>query len=368
MPKKTETRVVLTGGHAASTAIATVEEILKRKNGWELFWIGPKRAIEGKAVSTFASQVLPDYGVYYHPIVAGRLQRKWSRYTLMALAKVPIGFFHAIFLLLKIRPNIVVSFGGYAAFPVVVIAWLFRIPVVIHTQTVAIGLANKFSSFFAKYITIARNESAGELPASKVVLVGNPVMSAILKVPVKKKMSEPPVLYITGGSTGSQNINRVVEYSLPFLLDKFKVIHQTGDLDFERFSELKKTLDPKARAQYEIFSFSDHIWDIFEKADIIVSRAGANTISEILITGRPAILIPHPFVNLNEQNRNADLIKSTGQFLVLSQIELTSTKFITAVERVQNDWHKMANAESPLRDLDSGAAERLVDLLTKCVN
>lgn len=355
---------MLTGGHAATTAVSVVEEITKRNKNWKLYWIGPKKAIEGKGSLTSAFKILPDYGVYYRPIFTGRLQRKWTGYTIPSLFKVPVGFIHALILLIKIRPNVVVSFGGYAAFPVVVMAWVTRVPVIVHSQTVALGLANRLSIFFASEIAIARAETEISLPKSKTTLVGNPVMADITKIKVKKTLSPVPVIYITGGSAGSQNINRVVDRCLEKLLKKYHVLHQTGDLDIEHFQNRKRYMAGTLANKYEVFSYTDRVWCMYEKADVVVSRAGANTISEILLTGRPAILIPHPWVVMDEQVKNARLVEKTGLFEILIQDDLTPEALIESLDRVIKNWGTMVRgAKNEFADLDRGASKKFVDIL-----
>jgi UDP-N-acetylglucosamine--N-acetylmuramyl-(pentapeptide) pyrophosphoryl-undecaprenol N-acetylglucosamine transferase len=158
-------KIVLTGGHAASTAVAVVEALQKDpKINWQIYWIGAASAMEGRRVPTLGMKVLPNLGVEVFTIKAGRLQRKFSRQTIPALARIPLGFLGALYLLLKLRPDVTFSFGGFAAFPVVLASWLLRIPVLIHEQTVAVGLANKISAPFAKQIAIARKESEQFFP------------------------------------------------------------------------------------------------------------------------------------------------------------------------------------------------------------
>lgn len=363
-------RIVLTGGHAGTTAFATVEEIVKRKKNWELFWIGPKSAVEGKSVATSASVILPEYGVYHHPIIAGRLTNKWTRWTIPSLVKIPIGFIHALILLIGIKPKVILSFGGYAAFPIVVTGWLLGIPVIIHAQTVVVGLANRLSVFFARKIAVARVESRELLPPNKVVLTGNPVMSAIIKVGPKAKMGNPPTIYITGGSTGAQRVNTVVEDILPSLLGDFKVIHQTGELDFDHFLKLKENLAPNLRQKYEVKGFFDprEIWKIYDKADMLISRGGANTISEILITARPAVIIPIPWVTYDEQTKNARSAEQAGIALVLTEDKLTPRSLLDAVYKLKTDWTEMiVKSDTHLTQLDSSAAAKLTDLVEEVV-
>lgn len=372
MPKKIEKerplRVVLTGGHAATTAIATVQEIQKRNLPWELYWIGPKHAIEGKKTLTSAYKNLPRFGVYYLALTTGRLQRRWSRYTLPSLFKIPVGFLHSFYLLLKVRPHLVVSYGGYAAFPVVVVAWAFRIPVVVHSQTVAIGISNKMSTLFAKYLALARMpEGLGNL-SKKSRLVGNPVMTEILNIREKSEMPKTPTVLITGGSTGSQSINNALLEVLPTMLENFNVIHQTGDLDYQKFESLKATLPTSLAAKYEVFAFSDKLSQFFEKSDIVVSRAGANTISEILLIRRPAILVPHPWVNLDEQNKNAKLVSGISRIQVLPQEKLSGKTLLDFVgSAIKNFKNTKGGLETEFEKLDRTASQTFVDLLASCV-
>ena len=165
MPKASNHKILLTGGHAATTAIATVEEILKRKRHvWDIYWVGSGKAIEGSKIPTLESISLPKLGVKVRSIITGRLQRKFTIWTIPSLIKMPIGFIHAFLIINKIKPNIVISFGGYAALPIVVIGKVMKIPIVLHEQTMTVGKANKISAFFADRIALARGESMNYLP------------------------------------------------------------------------------------------------------------------------------------------------------------------------------------------------------------
>lgn len=359
-------RIVLTGGHAATTALAVIEEIHKEHKNWDIYWIGPKRAMEGKEIETSAARVLPNMGVHYYPIVAGRLQMKWTLYTIPSLVRVPIGFLQSLHLLIKIKPNVIISFGGYAAFPVVFIGWVLRIPVIIHAQTVVVGLSNRLSFPFAKKIAIARKESLSFIPSPKVIVTGNPVMSSVKSVGIKKEKGNPPTLYITGGSTGSQVINSTVDKILEKLLVDFYIIHQTGELDFDSFVKRKETLPQNLSMRYEVVDFIEpnDIWKIYKKADILISRAGANTISEILITGRPSILIPHPKVTFDEQNKNANLAQKSGLVVVLKQDNLTKGALLEAIYYVSKNWNRMvADYDKTYSKLDAAASMKLVSLI-----
>lgn len=117
--KEKARKIVLTGGHAATTAVATVEEILRRRENWGLYWLGAKNAIEGKDVPTLDVEIFPKLSVSFNPIYAGRIQRKFSIWTIPSLLKIPVGFIQSLFLLKKIKPDLILSFGGFVSFPVV---------------------------------------------------------------------------------------------------------------------------------------------------------------------------------------------------------------------------------------------------------
>ena len=182
-------KVVMTGGHAATTAIAVVEEIKAKRLDWGLTWIGVKKAIEGKTVQTLESEALPKLGVKFITIITGRAQRRFTIHTIPSLLKIPAGFVQSFYHLVKIKPNVVVSFGGFASIPVVVDAKILGIPIIIHEQTSVIGRANGFSSQIADKIALARSESLKYFPKEKSVVIGNPVMKEITKI--KPKLKSP---------------------------------------------------------------------------------------------------------------------------------------------------------------------------------
>jgi UDP-N-acetylglucosamine--N-acetylmuramyl-(pentapeptide) pyrophosphoryl-undecaprenol N-acetylglucosamine transferase len=362
-------KVVLTGGHAATTAIAVVEEIIRRyqDSPVEIFWIGVKNAFEGKGVPTIESLHFSKLGIKTYFINTGRLQRKLTLWTIPSLFKIPFGFIHSLFLIANIRPDIIVSFGGFAAFPVVLVGKILGIPSILHEQTAAAGRANLFSAPFASKIALARKESLKYFNSSKSVLVGNPVMTQVLEVLPKEKMSRTPVLYVTGGSRGSQSINQALEPILQKLLGKFNVIHQTGLLDFHKFESIRNKLPSEVRERYEVYSLIDpmQIDSVYKRADIIVSRAGANTVSEIMAVKRPSILIPIPFSYLDEQTANAVLASKFGIAKILKQDELSPDRLMKEIEEVYLNWHEYIKRSSKKEAPDKNAAIRFVDLIEK---
>ena len=365
---KKKIRIVLTCGHAGTTALATIEELLRRtdKFEWEIYWIGPDKALEGSRIPSLESKVFPKLGVFFHPIIAGRLQRNFTIWTIPSLMKVPIAFFHAVYHIFKIKPKVILSFGGYASLPIVIIGFLYRIPIVVHEQTAAAGLANRMSALFAKKIALARRSSLDFFPNIKTVVVGNPVLSQVLEVSPKKNISSPPVLFVTGGSRGSSRINKTLDKILESILEVFVVIHLTGENDFEYFSERKKHLAPNINSRYEVRDFVDpmQIDNIYRMSDIIIGRSGANTISEINIVGRPAVLIPISWVQHNEQLKNAKILEKSGLALIIEEKDMNPDKLFKKILFCLKSWKDMANkGDADISNLDKKASEKLVDIV-----
>src|SRR4030042_3749785 len=134
--RKNNPRIVLTGGHAGTPAIAVSQELKRRYPEIPLFWIGSKYAMPGTSATTLEYKILPEIGVEFHPLVVGKLQTKFHRYTIPLFLNIPLSFLQAILLVIKLKPKVIVSFGGFSSFPVIFWGHLFRIPIILHEQTV----------------------------------------------------------------------------------------------------------------------------------------------------------------------------------------------------------------------------------------
>lgn len=359
-------RIILTGGHAATTAAAVVQEIIVEKKGWKIFFIGAKNAIEGKKISTLESQILPKLGVEYLPITTGRLQRKFTIWTIPSILKIPLGFIQAVYYMVKVRPNLVLSFGGYSAFPVVAISRIFGIPVILHEQTSAAGRANLFAAPWATKIALSRNTSLDFFPQDKSVVTGNPVMKEMIKVGAKKEPGSPPAIYITGGSRGSQSINDVVEKVILDLVPKYKIYHQTGELNYKKFERIKGKLHRILNINYMVFSrvSPEEVAEIYKKVDVVVSRAGANTVSEIITTKRPAILIPLPISYKDEQTKNAEFASNFGVAKIILQDQLTPKVLLEAIDETFSNYGSISKEIAKKGNPDASAAKKLVEILS----
>lgn len=362
---KRKVTIILAGGHAGATAYALSEALLRVANiSCDIHFIGAKSALEGRKVPTYEQQALPLIGVVYHGIDAGRLQRRFSLYTIPAILKIPVGFFQAVKLVCKINPDIVLSFGGFVGFPVVLAAKLLGRKIIIHEQTIVYGRANKASEFFADKIALARKASQMFFNSAKTVITGNPVSLEILGVAEKAKLNSPPVIFITGASRGSQVINETLSSCLPRLLAKYKVIHQAGDPELEKYRLFKKNLGPLGKNYIPYGAILPGMWGkVMEEADVVVGRAGANMITELMVIKRPAILIPIPWTFADEQTKNAEMAKRFGIARIIPQDELTPVRLEIEIEAIINNYSQILTNVKDKISPDLNAAENLTNLI-----
>ncbi len=363
-------RIAIIGGHL-TPALSVIEEAPKED---QVFYIGRKFALEGDKAESLEYKEIAKKGIPFYNIKTGRLQRSFTRRTIPSVLKTPKGLFEATRILIKIRPQVIIGFGGYVSFPVGIAAKMLKIPLVIHEQTQEAGLANKFLARFAKKVCISFDSSRKFFPKKKVVLTGNPIRKAI-RTPGEKfrKNEDLPLILVTGGSLGSHAINLLVEGSLDKLLSRYIVVHQTGASeefnDFQRLEALREKLPKEKKDRYLLLRFlSDQkMGAIMKASDLVVCRAGANTVSELLALGKKAYLIPLPYSQRNEQFKNATLLKKVGLGEIGDQNKLDATTFSMEIERMikdssyqlkQSELHLPKNAAKKILEVAYAAAKK----------
>ncbi len=336
-------KVVITGGHL-TPALAVIEALPKNT---DILFVGRKYAFEGDKNESLEYKVVKSFKIKYKEIIAGRLQRKFTKYSILSLLKFPIGIVQSLIILFKFKPDMVVGFGGYVSLPVAIASYILNIPVVIHEQTLEAGMANKILSPIASKICISWESSRQFFPKEKTILTGNPVRKfdvrcSKFEVKVNKEL---PTIYITGGSSGSHFINKLVEGCIDKLLQKYNIIHQAGDSkfnDFDRLISLRSKLPKTQSARYHIVINFDPsiIGTILSNSNLVVGRAGMNTITELIYFRKPAILIPIPFSSNNEQLKNAKFLESLGLGKVLNQTEIDSDIFYKEINSTFDNIYK----------------------------
>lgn len=370
-------KIVCTGGHL-TPVLAIIDELPKDS---EVIFIGRKYSLEGDSSLSLEYNTITERGITFIPIRAGRIQRKMTRYTLPSVIKIPIGLIEAIHILRKVKPDVVLGFGGYISVAVGLAAYLLHIPLVIHEQTLESGLANKILARFATKVCISWQQSARFFPKNKTVLTGNPVR----KFPRSDFYSTGgqlpgtsyslPLIYITGGSAGSHAVNELIKGCLDQLLQKSRVIHQTGDAqeyrDYERLSALRKTMPERLQKRYLLAKFIKpyDIGNILKEATLVISRSGMNTITELLKFGKPCLLIPLPYGQRNEQLKNAQFIKKTGIGDYLIQENISSGQLLSRVESMLENISKyIIHTRDAKTLIPDDAAARIINILYETVS
>ena len=347
-------KVVLTGGGTAGHVtpnIALLPELKSRD--YEVLYIGSYEGME--------KGLIEDAGLPYVGISSGKLRRyhDWKNFT--DPFRVIKGYFEARHILKKEQPKAVFSKGGFVSVPVVLAAKHLGIPAIIHESDMTPGLANKIAMRGATKICCNFPETMNYLPKEKAVLSGCPIRKELLSGSRDKALSftglsgNKPILLIIGGSLGSVFVNTAVRSSLDELLKDFEIIHLCGKGNLDE--SLTKT---EGYVQYEFIS--EELPDLFAAADIVISRAGANAICELLALQKPNILVP---LSLNasrgDQILNAKSFVKQGFSYMIEEEEVTSETLLSAVKEVYDNREKYKSAMSQGGQTD--AIRTIVDLI-----
>lgn len=312
-------KIILTGGGTAGHVtpnLALLPDL--RQAGYEIVYIGSEKGIE--------KTLLAEAGVPYHAIPTGKLRRYLSKENISDMLKVVKGIFAAKKLLKKEKPDLVFSKGGFVAVPVVLAAKSLRIPVIIHESDITPGLANKLAMPSAKVICTTFPETLQYVPQGKGVHTGSPIRRELFEGNREKGLAacgfngKKPVLLLMGGSLGAVKLNEALRASLSALLPSFDIIHLCGK------GNLDESLE--GQAGYKQFAYvSDGLNDLFAAADLIISRAGSNSISEFLALQKPHLLIPlSARASRGDQLLNAASFEKQGFARVLQEEELTAER------------------------------------------
>ncbi len=362
-------KILIIGGHL-TPALAVIQELPKEA---EVLYVGRKNALEGDKAESLEYKTITSLGIPFVELKTGRIQRRLTKHTISSLLKIPKGFFEANKIIETFLPEVIISFGGYVSLPIGVVAYLRKIPLIIHEQTMRVGLANRLLTPFAKTICISWEESESYFPKRKIVLTGNPLpkdkpSKEIIKL--LEKHNSKPLLCIVGGSQGSHAINMLILPIMKNLLNKYNVIHQTGDAkefgDYESLIKARDLLPEQMREGYMPYKFINpsDIAFVFQKSDLVVTRAGINTIQMLLLENKPSLVIPLPSSQKNDQYENAQFLKREGLAEVLIQSGTTPDSLLTGVNDMMEKRHKYLCPDvQKFKIIHQNAAERIVKIL-----
>ncbi len=340
-------KIIMTGGGTAGHVTPNIALMPALKEaGYEIEYIG---SINGMEKELIEAQNIP-----YHGISSGKLRRYFDWKNFSDPFRVVKGYGQAKRLMKKLKPDVVFSKGGFVSVPVVLAAKHCHIPAIIHESDITPGLANKIAIKGAKKVCCNFPETLKYLPSDKAILTGSPIRRELFSGDEKKALEycnfanhDKPVLLIIGGSLGSKVVNEAVRKILPELLKDFYVIHLCG----------KGNLDNSLTGLlgYAQFEYANkELTDMFALADIAISRAGANSICELLALHKPNILIPlSAAASRGDQVLNAKSFKKQGFSYVIEEENLDDKVLLNAVHDVYSNRDSYINTMSDSGQMDS---------------
>lgn len=322
-------KIVLTGGGTAGHVtpnLALAEQLLR--DGWDVHYIGSPNGIEQNMAR---ASKLP-----YHGVSSGKLRRYFSWQNFFDPFKILMGIFQSYFLLRKLKADVVFSKGGFVAFPVVVGAWLNRIPVIAHESDMSPGLANRLSFPFVTKICVTFASARQHFKQQdKVELTGTPLRASLFQGDPAKGLKfcgfheAKPCLLVIGGSQGASAMNQVIRDALDDLCQSYQVIHLCG----------RGKIDPALKdkpAYCQLEYANEELGDLFAASELVISRAGANSLYELLALNKPHVLVPlSAKVSRGDQLLNADYFKQQGISIVIQEEALNQTTLFSALDEIR---------------------------------
>lgn len=351
-----------TGGHIYP-GIALTRQLVEKEPGVSVEFVVDRKPL--------AFEVLFKEGYPVHKITSEPFPRKCFLYICRFIFKMVRGLIESVFLLRKLKPDIVVAFGAYISVPVVIAAEFLKIPVVLHEQNYFPGLANRFLTFLAKKVAVSYKSSIEYFPPHKTVLTGNPLRKELFEVDRKEgleffKLDEGKLnILVFGGSLGSESINISVVGILPYLEEineQLQFVHICGDMDFQNIIGEYSKFGYTAR----VFRYIKDMEYAYSIADIIIARAGATTIAEITALGIPSILIPYPHATSMHQLLNTIPLTKTGGGICYNEEKLSGEGLalrLIPLIRDSNIRRGMSIKAGILKERFINAAEKLANVV-----
>lgn len=339
-----------TGGHLFP-AVALAQRLLETDPSAEVLFVGTRRGIEAR--------VLPDLGLPLETIdIQGLVNQGWLG-KLRLLPRLFKSLHQSLRIIDRFQPDVVLGVGGYASGPVLLAAYFKKKPAVIHEQNAWPGLTNRLLARWAARVFLSFGEADRAFNRGRTMLTGNPLRRGMEECsPVTQG---PPTLLVFGGSRGARAINLAMIEALPLLAEfhgRLGIIHQTGTDDLER---VRDGYRQAGWPQAEVVPFIEDMTGAYERAHLVVCRAGATTIAELTACGRPSVLIPFPHAADDHQTANAQALTRKGAALMLHQSDLTGERLARLVGDLLNDRERlMSMAGVALSMARKGAADLIL--------
>ena len=347
--------IILTGGGTAGHVTPNIALIpALQEKGYKISYIGSYNGIE--------KQLIEELGIPYYGIASGKLRRYFDLKNFSDPFRVIKGYFQAKSLMKKLKPDVVFSKGGFVTVPVVIAAGKRHIPAIIHESDMTPGLANKLSIPSASKVCCNFPETVKLLPEGKAVLTGSPIREELFTGKCEEGLrlcgftEEKPVLLVIGGSLGSVAINNAIRSNIDALLEKYQIIHLCGR------NNLDESLE--GREGYKQFEYvKDELKHYFACANVVVSRAGANAICELLALRKPNILIPLGLeASRGDQILNANSFAKQGYSTVLEEEKVTDATLFDAI----HDTYE--NRRTFIDSMEKSHLNNAIDTIMKLIN
>ena len=346
-------RIILTGGGTAGHVTPNIALIPKLQElGYTIHYIGSYNGIE--------KELIAKLDIPYHGISSGKLRRYLSFQNITDIFRIVKGFHEAKALVRSLKPDVIFSKGGFVTVPVVRAGRRYKVPIIIHESDMTPGLANRLSNSSAWKVCCNFPETVAHLPKDKAVLTGLPMRKELLEGNALKGRNflgfhvEKPILLVMGGSTGSVVVNEVVRKALPLLLEQYQVVHLCGK------GKMDATVYYNGYRQYE---YLDHeLRDVLQACDLVVTRAGANAICELLALKKPNLLIPlSAKASRGDQILNAHSFEAQGYSIVIHEQDLTADSLIKHIEKLYQNRDQFISRMNQSKQQD--AVSLIIDLI-----
>lgn len=352
-----------TGGHVFP-GIAVARELQKRNNVSVLF-IGTSEGIE--------ANVVPKEGFDIQFIRSEGLVGRGGFESIRSLAKLPLSIRDSVRILRQFHPDVVLGVGGYSSGPVLLSAFLMKVPTIIHEQNTLPGLTNRILGKFVNLVAVTYYESMHFFPKNKTFLTGNPVREKILQGDRKRGCRTFGLderlftIFVFGGSSGAHAINKAVGDSLVYLKDfkdHIQFLHQTGEKDFRLVRDSYHAQGFRGT----VIPFTHDMGDAYAVADLVLSRAGATTLAELTACGKAAILIPYPFAAGDHQRANAEKLWDLGAAQMILDRDLNGVSLSHVIKRIFEHPDMMSEMERVSRTIGkSEASTKVVELILRLI-
>lgn len=360
-------KILISGGHL-TPALAVIDYILSQHPQDKIFFVGRLYSQPSLKQRALEKKEIEKRGIPFYALDAPKFNR-----SLWALLKL-VSMIRSLWLARKIyrreKPDIFLSFGGYLAVPLAIMAFFYHLPIVTHEQTRKYGLANLLISKFAQLVTVSFPEAKEYFPRNKVKVIAFPLRGQIFNQETSSKPSyfnyhgEKKIILILGGNQGSEFINKIIAASLDQLIKKYIVIHQCGSQTSKHnysaeLNQQRLKLKSEWQNHYFIKEWIDakEIAWFYQHCYFAISRSGANTVLELAAMQIPSIFIPLPFAYQDEQKANAQWLSDQQAALILAQKDLSTEKLLESIAQLERDYYLLKSKLKKLKIRTNGAVE-----------